>query len=223
MQMSYGRAGFYGYDILENLGSKNGIHSADGIMDEYQHFKVGDEVPLSAAGVLVFYAIEPNRYLIWSGPDGWGGFTWALYPIDKDHTRLVSRILWTHHWSQPSRIGMDIFTEFTDHLAVRKILQGVKGRVEGNIEPMARANIEFFLYLIAALIFFGAILWTLTHSLTWQRWLATLFAGIAWLITWYAPLSVWLGVFIEILVLWTLWNSFRKFPAPGFQYRNALP
>src|ERR1051325_8172517 len=144
MQMSYGRAGFYGDDILENIGSGNGIHSADHIIQEYQHFKVGDEVPLSAAGGLVFYAIEPNRYLIWSGTDGWGGFTWAMYPIDRNHTRLISRILWTHHWSEPNKIGMDIFTEFTDHLAVRKILQGVKGRVEGHIEPMLQANIEFF-------------------------------------------------------------------------------
>lgn len=60
LQMGYGRAGFYGYDILENIGSPYGIRSTDRILPEFQHFAVGDEVPLSAAGGLVFYAIEPN-------------------------------------------------------------------------------------------------------------------------------------------------------------------
>ena len=80
IQMGYGRAGFYGYDILENLGSTRGIRSADRILPELQHFKVGDEVPLSSVARVVFHAIEPNRYLIWSGQAAEfpGGFTWAL-------------------------------------------------------------------------------------------------------------------------------------------------
>src|SRR4051812_9739442 len=32
LQMGYGRAGFYGYDILENLGSSQGLRSADQII-----------------------------------------------------------------------------------------------------------------------------------------------------------------------------------------------
>lgn len=204
MQMGYGHAGFYGYDIIENIGSERGMRSADQIIPELQHFKVGDDLPLSAAGGLVFYAIEPNQYLIWSGPDGWGGFTWALYPIDASHTRLVSRILWTHHWSDPSQLPMDFFTEFTDHLAVRKILQGVKGRVEGNIEPMMQTNLEFFYFVSSAILFFISIVFILVRPLNWQRWLIGLMAGVVWLVTWYAPISIWLGVPLEVGVLWML-------------------
>ena len=47
--------------------SPRGIRSADRILPEFQHFTVGDEVPISPAGGMVFYAIENNRYLIWSG------------------------------------------------------------------------------------------------------------------------------------------------------------
>ena len=54
IQMGYKRAGFYGYDIFENLGSPHGIASAQSIVPEFQHFKVGDEVPISPAGSLVF-------------------------------------------------------------------------------------------------------------------------------------------------------------------------
>src|SRR5512135_3169783 len=35
IQMAYSRAGFYGYDILENLGSPRGIRSADSILPEF--------------------------------------------------------------------------------------------------------------------------------------------------------------------------------------------
>jgi hypothetical protein len=210
VQMGYRRAGFYGYDILENLGSPRGIRSAHHILPEFQHFTVGDEVPISPVASMVFYAIEPNRYLIWSGHDGGGGFTWALYPVDGKHTRLVSRIRWSHNWRKPSKLALDLFTEFTDHLSVRKILQGVKGRVEGRIEPMARANTEFAIYLAAAWIFLVVIVLILLRPLTWRRWLAGLAAGAALLITWYAPIPTRIGALLELLIVWGLGGAFRK-------------
>ena len=72
--MGYGRAGYYGYDILENLGSPRGIRSADRILPELQQYKVGDEVPISSVAHMVFYAIEPNRYIIWTGANQQGSF-----------------------------------------------------------------------------------------------------------------------------------------------------
>jgi hypothetical protein len=210
LQMGYTRAGFYGYDILENLGSPRGLASAETILPEFQHFKVGDEVPISPASRMVFYAIEPDRYLIWSGTAGQGGFTWALYPLDAGQTRLVSRIRWTHHWSEPSLLGLDLFTEFTDHLAVRKILQGVKGRVENHIEPMAVGTIEFAIFLASLLIFLAALVVILLRPFSWLGWLWGLAAGAAWLITWYAPIPIWPGALLELLVVRGLLNAFRR-------------
>jgi hypothetical protein len=210
LQMGYGRAGFYGYDLLENIGSKYGIRSADRILPEFQHFTVGDDVPLSAAGGLVFYAIEPNQYLIWSGEPGWGGFTWALYPMDENHTRLVSRARFSHSRVSASQLAFDLFTEFSDHLAVRKILQGVKNQVESQRAPFAVQNVEFAIYLIAVLIFLAALGFILLRPFTWQRWLAGLMAGLAWLITWYAPIPIWGGALLALLALGNLYNSIRK-------------
>jgi len=206
VQMGYGRAGFYGYDILENMGSKRGIRSADRILPEFQRFKVGDDVPISPTTVMVFYAIELDRYLIWAGETGgsYGVFNWSLYPVDESHTRLVSRIRWSHHWTQPGVLALDLFSEFTDHIAVRKILQGVKDRVEGRIEPMAMQNIEFTIYVVAVFIFFAALVLILIRPLTRRGWLVGLATGAAWLITWYAPVSIWIGVLLELLVLWAL-------------------
>ncbi len=210
IQMGYKRAGFYGYDILENLGSPRGIHSAESIVPEFQHPKVGDELPISPAGGLTFYAIQPNRYLIWNGGAGWGGYTWALYPIDEDRTRLVSRARFNHTWSKPGQLALDLLTEFTEHLGIPKILEGVKGRVEGYNEPMAQANMEFGIYLGSAFIFVGALVLILLRPLTWRRWLAGLAAGAAWLIIWYAPISTWLGVVLGLLILYGLRDAFHQ-------------
>lgn len=211
LQMGYGRAGFYAYDIFENIGSPSGIQSATEIIPELQQFEVNDEMPISPAGGLVFYALERNQYMIWRGDAAYGGFIWALYPLDSTHTRLISRARLSYSWDQPTQLVFDLFTEFTDHLAVRKILQGVKGRVEGKIEPMVQANTEFVIYLIAALIFFAAVILLFLRPLSWRIWLAGLAAGAAWLITWYAPISIWIGAFLEITVVWGLSIASCKF------------
>ena len=210
--MGYGRAGFYGFDILENLGSPRGLGSASGILPEFQNFKVGDKVPISPAAEEVFYAIEPNHYLIWAGQTGQypGGFTWALYPVDETHTRLVSRIRWHYHsWRQPGLLFLDIFTDFTDHLAVRKILQGVKGRVEGHAQPPALVNTEFGVYVVSALVFFVAGLLTLLCPFSWARWWVGVAAGAAWLIVWYAPVPLWLSAIVTAFAGGSLYGVFR--------------
>jgi hypothetical protein len=65
----------------------------------------------------------PESYLIWSDANSTSAFIWASYPVDGDHTRLVSRIRWSHDRAQPRQLAFDSFTDVTDHLAVRKLLQ----------------------------------------------------------------------------------------------------
>lgn len=212
VQMGYGRAGFYGYDVLENLGSARGLHSAVRIVPELQTLAVGDPLPLSAAGGLVVHSITPPSSLVWSGKSGAypGAFTWALYPVDASHTRLVSRIQWSHHWTQPLVLVMDLFTEFTDYLAVRKILLGVKDRAEGRVESFARQTFEFAILLCALVAFLVAILCVLRRPLTQRGWLVGLAAGMAWLAVWYAPLPLPLAVAVNVLVLWLLRDERKK-------------
>ena len=201
IQMGYGRAGFYGYDIIENLGSERGIFSADSIIPEFQHFTEGDDVPISPLARLSFYEIVPNKYLIWSEDKSEypGAFTWALYPLSNNKTRLVCRIGWSYHWKEPSLLPLDLFTEFTDHVAIREILQGVKGRVEGHFDSFGRQTVEFFIYLSAFLIFIFAQILLILKPLSLRNWLANLFSGIAWLLTWYAPLPLWIGTTLCVL------------------------
>jgi hypothetical protein len=209
IQMGFNRAGFYGYDLLENLGSERGMLSAEHILPEFQNFRVGDVVPISAVAEMEFYAIEPDQYLIWSGVDDPSSLLWALQPVDGAHTRLISRFRWSYDLSKPQELPLQLLTEFTDHLAVRKILMGVKGRVEGNIEPMAIQNTEFALFVITALVFLAGLVLLLVRPFSWAQWFAGLVTGLAWLLTWYAPIPLWLGIVITVLAILVLFYLTR--------------
>jgi len=190
LQMGYNRAGYYGYDILENIGSKHSLRSTNVIIRELQNFQPGDEVPISAVHSMVFYAIEPNQYLVWTGKDdaASNSFAWVLYPLDSSQTRLVSRIQLRYHLTDAGSVVMAFFVDTADHIAVRKILQGIKGRVEGQIEPVWVADVEFFIFVAAFSVFAAALIALVVHPLTWARWLNACGAGIFWLAVWYAPL-----------------------------------
>ena len=189
LQMGYNRAGFYGYDIIEGIGSRGGLKSADTIIPALQRTVVGDAMPFSAAGGTRFYAIEPNRFLIWATNEGAkpnGGFTWALYPIDDRHTRLVSRIRWTHHWREPDKLAMDFFTEFTDGLAVQRVLCGIKLRAEHEPLPsFTLVTLEFFAYVALVLLFLAALILILLRPLSWGRVFFSLLTGLLWIVGWY--------------------------------------
>ena len=210
IQMGYNRAGFYGYDLLENLGSERGMLSAEHILPEFQNFQVGDVVPISAVAEMEFYAIEPEKYLIWGGIDDTSSLIWALQPKDDTQTRLISRFRWSYDLSKPQELPLQLLTEFTDHLAVRKILMGVRGRVEGNIQPLAIQNAEFILFVISAFVFFASLILLLVRPISGARWLAGLGAGLAWLITWYAPIALWLGIVFTVLAILGLYAAYRK-------------
>ena len=48
--------------------------------------------------------------------------------------------------------------DWADHIAVRKILLGVKDQVEGRVEPMAVQNAEIALWGVAFIEFIAAII-----------------------------------------------------------------
>ena len=212
IQMGYGRAGYYGYDILENIGSREGLASAESILHRFQNFEVGDELPISAAVSMTFYAIEPHLIVIWVGDEDEnpGVFTWALYPQGSNETRLVSRIRWSYHWKSLAIIPLELFTEFADHIAVRKILQGVKGRVEGNVEPMWVQNVEFFTFVVTFSIFFSTMVLIFLRRHAWQTWLACLLTGLVWLATWYTPAPTWFSALVASVSIGSLYLVFRR-------------
>ena len=78
VQIGSGRAGWYSWDWLDNLGRK----SATQILPEYQHLEIGDIVPgyPGATNLFVVRSIEPARHLVLSVPSASKGdaATWTL-------------------------------------------------------------------------------------------------------------------------------------------------
>lgn len=204
-QMGYRRAGFYGYDLIENLGSGTSIRSADKIIPELQHPKTGEVLPISAAASMAFGSIQPGSYIVWRGnasiPSD-GSIVWALYPVDATHTRLVNRVRLHYHWTDMGLLSLDLFTEFADPVAVPRILLGVKGRVEGlptqSLAEEAAEIVVWFLalaeFLISAVLIFR-----------WRRWgyawLLGFAAGLSLMFALYAHKPVWMGAALSCGVL----------------------
>jgi hypothetical protein len=157
MQWGYGKAGFYGYDLLENIGSPNGIRSADRLLPQYQHLAVGDKVKMTEPYFFCVRTIEPNHFLLLAGCSGpsLATMAWVLEPLDENHTRLIHRIRMEYPLSQPAVLPAMLFSDLADHVAVPKLLLGFKGRVEGKIEPLRVQVVEItniLLVIIACLV-----------------------------------------------------------------------
>jgi hypothetical protein len=203
IQIGYDRAGFYGYDLIENLGSKRGIRSEGKIVTELQRLSVGDRVYMSRLAYLVIDSMIPGKYLVWAGTEGphKGAFTFALFPLDEKHTRLIVRARLRYCWTD-WRMLLDLFTEFGDHVAVPRMMLGIRDRVEGLSEQsLSTQGIEIGVWL-AALLEFGVAILLILVSLRWHRaWIAALLAGSALLFALYARAPVWVGASLQVPVV----------------------
>ena len=75
-----------------------------------------------------------DRWLVLGSPDdlGWGKSTWSigLYPLDEEHTRLVSRVrARIDHWT-PQVLAWALLLDPGQFIMERKWLLGVKERAE---------------------------------------------------------------------------------------------
>ena len=212
VQMGFGRAGFYGYDLIENPGNGAGIRSTREILPRFQHPRPGDPLPLSVAATLIYGPIEPNHYMVWLGSNHppSGAFVWELVPIDANQTRLISRIRW-NYLSTPAMFALGVFTEFADHVAVRAILRGVRDRAEGRPpQSLFAQGCEIAAWFLALLEFVVAGLWVFTWRNWKQAWLLAAGAGLLLQLLLYAGLPIWFGAPLPCLYFLLLARSQRQ-------------
>ncbi|MFI2753709.1 SRPBCC family protein [Cellulomonas sp. P22] len=135
VQMGQGRAGFYSYDLLENLVGCD-IHSADRIVPEWQELAVGDEVLLHPDGGLRVEIVDPGRAFVLRGAAPAGSapapyeFSWAFVLRDAPGgtTRLVVRE--RYGYTQPWSALLVEPVEWVSLLMSQRMLRGVKQRAE---------------------------------------------------------------------------------------------
>lgn len=128
VQIGFGRAGWYSYDLLDNLGH----HSSKRIIPELQQMEVGDLIPVGPvenAGMRI-KAFEPNHWVLWSEPNQLTTWVWSLEPIPGGDTRLITRVRSRSSWHHPATAIWLLLVEVADFPMMRKCLLGIKRRAE---------------------------------------------------------------------------------------------
>lgn len=132
VQIGTGEAGWYSYDLLDNLGRP----SATELLDEWQQVAVGDPAaPMNPFGPIEdspwrVELVEPSRTLLWRNSVA-GTWVWVLRPRVGGGTRLISRI--RIGYNSPSGLAFAPILELGDFPMFRKVLVGIKARAEGNL------------------------------------------------------------------------------------------
>ena len=130
-QVGWGRAGWYGYDLVDNGGKA----SAWEIMPEHQHLEIGTKFPMSPFTAMYCRDFEEPRWmLLRMGNDkvtsDIGSFLYYLDPIDQQHTRLIIRMRDKYRWLNPPILAMQLAVDVGDIFFQWKHLLGVKARAE---------------------------------------------------------------------------------------------
>jgi hypothetical protein len=119
------RGGAYTYDWIENLLGLD-MHSADRVLDEYQHPEVGDILGYGSNRMRL-ERVEPRRVLALRSDDG--NWVWSFVLEERDGTtRLISR----NRFRMPTslvRIGMAVMAP-ASLVMERKMLHGIRQRAE---------------------------------------------------------------------------------------------
>jgi hypothetical protein len=131
VQMGYGRAGFYAYDLLDNLGRP----SADRIVAEWQDPKIGDWIAMSGNvndnTAFRVQSFEPNRWMLWAKPGS--TWLWSLQRIGQGETRLVVRLKAKYRWTRPTILADLFLMELGDFPMMRHALLSIRRRATASI------------------------------------------------------------------------------------------
>ena len=166
IQFGQGRGGWYSYDWLENLLGFD-IHTASGIVPEYQNPQIGEKICMSATFcVSAVSVMEPYQWFGWQARDDAGkpiwSFTFGLFPLDSTHTRLVAR-------ESFDPLGMPAAAttalEIPDAVMVQKMLSTLKDRAEGQMRSPFTTIYEIAVWLAAFVIgVFGVVLFVIRNN-----------------------------------------------------------
>ncbi len=127
VQIGLNRAGWYSYDLLDNLARK----SAETILPEFQKIKIGDLIPMSPDGKQGVWVKEfsENEWILWWDKIDDTTWVWGIYSDGEQCCRLVTRVRMKYRWLSLSAI-FNLVIEFFDLPMMRKCMLGIKKRAE---------------------------------------------------------------------------------------------
>jgi hypothetical protein len=181
VQMGDVRGGFYSYTFIENFIAPEEYRNADRIVPELQN-----PVPGTAmiGQVMRMREIAPNRHLLaaFEIPDLAMSWVWALYPQEQG-TRLVVRMRGRSELKAPGLLmsAASFFVNYGGFVMERRMMQGIKDRAEGRIEPPWYQGAEIALWLLAFALGVAAAV-AYMGRWAWWRGLAVGLASVVFLL-----------------------------------------
>jgi hypothetical protein len=132
LQVGMTRAGWYSYDLLDNLGRR----SATRIVPELQDLAPGDVVPMSPDGRqgIRVHSLDPPHTMVWGTP-GDTSWVWRL-EATSEGTRVITRIRSRIRWT-PMSLAFSVLLEVADFWMIRKMLLNLRERAEGRAAAQA--------------------------------------------------------------------------------------
>ena len=127
VQMGVTRAGWYSYDLLDNLGRP----SAENILTEHQTIQVDNVIPMSPDGKqgMRVKGFRKNKWMLWWDGKGDSSWVWDIQPEGEADFRLVTRVRVKYRLLSPA-IAFNLLVEFFDIIMMRKCMLGIKRRAE---------------------------------------------------------------------------------------------
>jgi len=127
IQMGVTRAGWYSYDLLDNLARP----SAEKILAEHQNIQIGDVIPFSPDGKqgMRVKDFQKNQWMLWWDKIGDSSWVWEIYSEGESRSRLVTRVRTKYRWFSAA-ILFNLLIEFFDIWMMRKCMLGIKRRAE---------------------------------------------------------------------------------------------
>lgn len=126
-QMGVTRAGWYSYDLLDNLAKP----SAENVLAEYQDVQLGDVIPMSPDGKqgMRVNNFSVNEWMVWTDNIGDTSWVWGIYSEGEAFSRLITRVRVKYRWFSPA-VAFNILIELFDIVMMRKCMLGIKRRAE---------------------------------------------------------------------------------------------
>lgn len=212
VQIGYRRAGWYGYDWIDN----DGIRSSEIILPQWQSLKPGNTLPIWRGIDFRVAQVEPNRALVFTSFEGRDSMALGLYPAGSGATRLVWRIrLAPYRWASPM-VLTQLFTDFADFFAVRQALQGIKMRAEGTPSRMRYLYMELLLWIGMFFGFLAALVALIRGHAVMKPLLVAIFAGLVTVacVLLRPPPFVDFAAFVVVVVVLSLIPDTRKTEIP---------
>jgi len=128
VQIGVTRAGWYSYDLLDNLGRPSAIQ----ILPQYQHIQPGDLIPMSPDGKYGIWVkdFQQDSWILWSdGQSGDTSWVWKIDSLGENSCRLITRVRTKYHWLSAAFL-FNLLIEFGDLIMMRKCMLGIKQRAE---------------------------------------------------------------------------------------------